>query len=100
MSMRTTSLRRRQHVLMRLRQRVDPRRCRWVNLCRAVEMSLVVHKGLNDRRSLAWITYRNRQVYVVWDSIDEEIVTVLGEDYAAVLAWQDEMKAGVVSAAG
>ena len=95
--MRTTSPRRRQHVLMRLRQRVDPRRCRWVALCRAVEMSLVVHKELCDGRDLAWFTYRNQQVYVVWDRAAEEVVTVLGDDYAAVLRWQEEF--GVTDAA-
>ena len=91
MGMRNAPPKRRKHVLTRLRQRVDSRRCRWVTLCRAVDLSLVVHKDLGGGRALAWITYRNRQVYVIWDTEREELVTVLGEDYAAVTKWQEEL---------
>jgi len=84
---------------MRLRQRVDPRRCRWVSLCRAVELSLVVHQDLGSGRSLAWITYRGKQAYVIWDRAAEEIVTVLGDDYAAVEKWGEEISSEASSEA-
>lgn len=91
MTMRTTSNERRKHVLMRLRQRVDSRRCRWVSLCRAVELSLVLHEDVGNERSLGWITYRDQEVYVIWDRAVEEICTVLGEDYAAVVRWRESL---------
>ena len=99
MSMRTADLRRRRHVMMRLRQRVDPRRVKWPALCRAVEVSLKVLRDLGNGRSLAWISIYGRLVYVIWDPRSEEIVTVLYEDYRAVQAWLDAQQE-VVDEAG
>lgn len=91
MTMRFASERRRQHVITRLRQRVDPRRCRWSELCRAVEHSLVLLQELGSGRELGWITFRNRGVYVVWDNRDEEVVTVLNEDFEVVTRWKEQL---------
>jgi hypothetical protein len=63
-------------------------------------MSLVVMTELNDGRDLVWFTYRSQQVYGVWDRAAEELVTVLGPDYVAVLKWKEELVAGVTSEAG
>ena len=73
--------------MMRLRQRVDSRRVRWVSLCRAVELSLEVLRDLEEERSLAWFTYRGQQVYAIWDKKAEELVTVLGAEYRVVEEW-------------
>jgi len=75
---------------MRLRQRVDPRRIKWGSLCRAVEVSLKELRDLGHGRALAWISIYGKLVYVVWDRRDEEVVTVLSDDFNQVQAWLDK----------
>ena len=63
-------------------------------------MSLKELRPLGNGRSLAWISLYGKLIYVIWDSSNEELVTVLYEDFRAVQAWLDSKDEESLDAAG